>query len=97
MVYYLKPTNKDYGLAINMANAKANYLVWAIPLALFVVVVAAIMYLKPSMFVDKDEKGNVTGVNKLKTLVAGLVAVGAGLAAVHFGLPEAAVAEAPSS
>ena len=97
MVYYLKPANKDYGLAINMANAKANYLVWAIPLALFVVVVAAILYLKPAMFVDKDEKGNVTGVNKLKTLVAGLVAVAAGLAVVHFGLPEAAEAAAPSS
>lgn len=92
MVYYLNPSNgsKNFNLAVNMKNAKENYLVWAIPVACFVVIAAAIAFLKPAMFMDKDEKGNVIGVNKIKAFVAALVAAGAGLAFVHFGLPEAA-------
>jgi hypothetical protein len=94
MVYYLNPNNGNYNLAVNMQNAKENYLVWAIPAAAFFVVLALIMVAKPAMFCDKDEKGNVVCVNKLKAFVAALVGAGAGLAFVQFGLPESA---APAS
>lgn len=95
MVYYLNPSNGNYNLAVNMKNAKENYLVWAIPVAAFFVVFALIMVAKPAMFCDKDEKGNVICVNKLKAFVAALLlGGGAGLAVVQFGLPEAAAAPA---
>ena len=89
MVYYLNPNGgKNFNLAVNMKNAKENYLVWAIPLAAFFVVLALIMVAKPAMFCDKDEKGNVGCVNKIKAVLASLLAAVAGLAVVHFGLPE---------
>ena len=90
MVYYLNPSNGNYNLAINMKNAQENYLVWAIPAAAFFVIFGLIMVVKPSMFCDKDEKGNVIGVNKVKAFIAALFAAGAGLAFVHFGIPEPA-------
>lgn len=94
MVYYLNPVNGNYNLAVNMKNAQANYLVWAIPAAAFFVILALIMVAKPAMFCDKDEKGNVVCVNKIKAVVAALLGACAGLAFVHFGLPEPAAAPA---
>ena len=89
MVYYLKPA--EYGLEVSMKSAKADYRVVGIPVAFFLLVVILINLTKPAMFCDTAANGVVT-VNKMKTLLAGVVAAVAGVAVVMYGIKEESVA-----
>lgn len=86
MVYYLTPQKPSYGLELSMESAKANYLVWAVPLAFFIVFIALCMVAKPAMLSNKDDSGKVIGLNYPKVIAGAVVMAAIGVAVVKFAL-----------